>query len=274
MAAVISTGSTGGGRLSIRDGVSRQVDYWATVYKRTWRGSVITSFVSPLFYVVAMGVLLGGFIDGDPDVLEGATSYFDFVVPGLIAAHAMQTAVGETTYPVMGMIKWQRIYDSMLATPLVCRDLVAAHLTFVLFRLATTCGVYTLVLAPFGVYATWWGAVAAFGSQILVGLTFATWVYGFSARLTSEEGFGVLFRLGIFPLFLFSGAFFPISNLGPVGEWIARLTPLWHGVNLSRMFALDNVTWWVAAVNVAVLVVLTLVGWRWAVTGLEKRLVS
>ena len=259
--------------LALTEGVRRQVDYWAVVYQRTWRGTVISSFLSPLFYVVAMGVLLGGFIDADPDVLEGATSYFDFVVPGLIAAHAMQTAVGETTYPVMGMIKWQRIYDSMLATPLTCRDLVAAHLSFVLFRLATTCAVYALVLAPFGVYATWWGPLVAFGCQLLVGMTFAVWVYGFSARLRSEEGFGLLFRLGVFPLFLFSGAFFPVSNLGAVGEWIARLTPLWHGVNLSRMFTLDHVTWWLAAVNVAVLVTLTALGWRWAVTGLEKRLV-
>jgi lipooligosaccharide transport system permease protein len=274
MAAVVSAGSTSGGRLAFVDGVRRQADYWAVVYRRTWRGTVVTSFLAPLFYVLAMGVLLGGFIDADPEVLEGATSYFDFVVPGLIAAHAMQTAVGETTYPVMAMIKWQRIYDSMLATPLACRDLVAAHLSFVAFRLATTCGVYTLVLAPFGVYVTWWGAIAAFLSQLLVGMTFATWVYGFSARLKSEEGFGLLFRLGVFPLFLFSGAFFPVSNLGTVGAFIARLTPLWHGVNLSRMFALDNVTWWIAAVNVAVLVSLTLAGWVWAVTGLEKRLVK
>ncbi|HRI98351.1 MAG TPA: ABC transporter permease, partial [Nocardioides sp.] len=221
-----------------------------------------------------MGVLLGGFIQGDPDVLEGASSYFEFVVPGLIAAHAMQTAVGETTYPVMGMIKWQRIYDSMLATPLTCRDLVAAHLSFVLFRLVTTCGVYALVLAPFGVYATLWGAIAAFASQLLVGMAFAVWVYGYSTRLTSEEGFGVLYRLGVFPLFLFSGAFFPVSNLGDVGAFIAYCTPLWQGVNLSRMFTLDHVTWWVAAVNVTYLLVLTVVGWFWAVSGLEKRLVS
>jgi lipooligosaccharide transport system permease protein len=274
MAAVISTGSLGGGRLRLAEGVRRQVDYWAIAYRRTWRGSVISSFISPLLYVLAMGVLLGGFIDGDPDKLEGATSYFEFVVPGLIAAHAMQTAVNETTYPVMAKIKWQRVYDSMLATPLGCRDLVAAHLGFVAFRVATTCGVYTLVLAPFGVYATWWGPVAAFASQVLVGMAFAVWVYGFSARLRSEEGFGVLFRLVVFPLFLFSGAFFPISNLGEAGAWVARITPLWHGVNLSRMFALDQVTWWVAAVNVAVLVGLGLAGWRWAVSGLEKRLVS
>src|SRR4051794_12876923 len=273
MAAMVPTGSTGA-RLALKDGIRRQADYWATLYRRTWRASVISSFLSPLLYVVAMGVLLGGFIEGDPDVLEGATSYFDFVVPGLIAAHAMQTAVGETTYPVMGMIKWQRIYDSMLATPLGCRDLVAAHLSFVLFRLATTCAVYNLALAPFGVYGSWWGPFAAFLSQLLVGITFAVWVYGFSARLRSEEGFGVLFRLGVFPLFLFSGAFFPISNLGHVGAAIARCTPLWQGVNLSRMFALDHVIWWQAGVNVAVLVLLTVAGWFWAVSGLEKRLVS
>jgi lipooligosaccharide transport system permease protein len=100
--------------LSLSEGIGRQFDYWLTVYKRTWRGTVISSFVSPLFYVVAMGVLLGGFIKGDPTRLEGATSYLAFVVPGLVAAHAMQTAVGETTYPVMGLIKWQRVYDSML----------------------------------------------------------------------------------------------------------------------------------------------------------------
>jgi lipooligosaccharide transport system permease protein len=274
VAAVISTGSSSGSHLKLSDGVGRQVDYWSTVYRRTWQATVISSFLAPLLYVLAMGVLLGGFIDGDPDVLEGATSYFDFVVPGLIAAHAMQTAVGETTFPVMGMIKWQRIYDSMLATPLGCRDLVAGHLTFVAFRLATTCGVYTLVLAPFGVYATWWGPIAAFACQVLVGMTFAVWVYGFSARLTSEEGFGILFRLIVFPLFLFSGAFFPISNLGDVGAWVARITPLWHGVNLSRMFALDHVTWWLAGVNAGVLIALGVAGWFWAVSGLEKRLVA
>ena len=112
--------------------------------------------MSPIFYVVAMGVLLGGFIEGDPDQLEGATSYLAFVVPGLVAAHAMQTAVSETTYPVMGMIKWQRVYDSMLATPLAVRDVVAAHLVFVGFRLVTTCAVFLAILVPFGVYAAWW----------------------------------------------------------------------------------------------------------------------
>lgn len=260
--------------LTLGEGLSRQYDYWWTVYKRTWRASIVSSFISPIFYVLAMGVLLGGFIDGDPDQLEGATSYLAFIVPGLVAAHAMQTAVSETTYPVMGMIKWQRIYDSMIATPLRIRDIVAGHLLFVLFRLATTCGVFMLVLTPFGVFATWWGPVLAYLSQLLVGMAFASLIYGWSARLRSESGFGVLFRLAIFPLFLFSGAFFPIANLGEAGAWAARLTPLWHGVNLSRMFCVDAVDWWLALVNVAVLSGLLVVGWFWSVSGLAKRLVT
>jgi lipooligosaccharide transport system permease protein len=270
-----TTGATTRGRtggLSLVEGVRRQVDYWSTLFRRTWRGSVISSFVSPLFYVVAMGVLLGGFIDAGPSRLEGATSYLAFVVPGLIAAHSMQTAVAETTYPVMAMIKWDRVYESMLATPLQTRHLVAGHLAAVAVRLAMTCAVFMLVLAPFGVFESWWGPLLAYLAQVLVGMTFATLVYGFTARLRSPEGFGVLFRLGVFPLFLFSGAFFPVSNLGPVGERIAQLTPLWHGVSLSRMLCIDVVDWQVAAVNVAVLLVLTAFGWWWSVTGLTKRM--
>jgi lipooligosaccharide transport system permease protein len=250
--------------LSVPQGMARQLDYWWTVYKRTWKASIVNSFLSPIFYVLAMGVLLGGFIAGDPDELEGATSYLAFVVPGLVAAHAMQTAVGEVTYPVMGAIKWHKTYFAQIATPLQPVHLVAGHLMFVLFRLVTTCAVFMLVLAPFGVFATWWGPFLAFAAQVLVG----------SARLKSEAGFGVLFRLGVFPLFLFSGAFFPVTNLGDAGAWVARLTPLWHGVNLSRMFCVGVVDWPVAALNVAVLVALLVVGWFWSVSGLTKRLVA
>lgn len=256
------------------DGVWRQLDYWATVYQRTWKSGIAGSFLSPLFYVVAMGVVLGGFVKTDPARLEGATSYLEFFVPGVVAAFAMQTAAFEATYPVMSMIKWQKVYDSMLASPLAVSQVVAAHLLFVVFRIATTCGVFMLVLVPFGVFHSWWGPILAYLAQILVGTVFAVWVYGLTTRIRSEESFGVIFRLGVFPLFLFSGAFFPISNLGHVGAWVARLTPLWHGVNLSRMLCLDHVDWSTAAINLAVLLTLLALGWPWAVRGLTRRLVS
>jgi lipooligosaccharide transport system permease protein len=264
--------------LPIGEGMGRLFDYWLTVYKRTWKASAISSFASPLLYVVAMGYLLGKFIDDDPSKLEGAPTYLAFVVPGLIAAHAMQTAVGETTYPVMGLFKWGKVYDSMIATPLQIRHVVTAHLAFVAFRLASTCAVFMLVLAPFGVFRSWWGPLLAFLSQVLVGMAFATLVYAFTTRIKSEASFGVLFRLGVFPLFLFSGAFFPVDNLGVVGSFVAKLTPLWHGVNLSRTFCVtgswSEVDWSMTALNAAYLLVLAVVGWRLAVTGLTKRLIT
>ncbi|WP_203335564.1 ABC transporter permease [Nocardioides limicola] len=258
--------------LSQLEAQRRLFDYWAIVYQRTWKGSVITSFLAPLLYVLALGVILGGFIEADPATLEGASSYLAFVVPGLIAAHAMQIAVFETTYPVMGMIKWHRVYESMLATPLRIVDLITSTLLFVLFRLVTTCAVFMLALAPFGVFATWWGALLAFVAQVLVGMAFGALVLAITAGLQNEQGFAVIFRLGMVPLMLFSGAFFPVSNLGPVMEWVARLTPLWHGVNLSRMFALDTVDWALVALHVVVLAALTVLGWACAVRRLTRRL--
>lgn len=258
--------------LSLAEGVGRQADYWWTVYLRTWKATVFSSFVSPLFYVVAMGVLLGGFVHADPAKLEGATSYLAFLVPGLVASQAMQTAIGEVTYPVMGAIKWHKTYYAQIATPLTPAHVVAAQLGFVLFRVATTCGVFMLVLAPFGVFATWWGPVLAFFAQVLTGMAFATPVFAFSARLRSEAAFGLVYRLGVLPLMLFSGAFFPVSNLGSAGAWAARLTPLWHGVNLSRMLCLDNVDWGVAVINVVVLVAVCAVGWWLAARALTRRL--
>jgi len=261
-------------RITRFDLVARQLDYWVTVYKRTWRGSVITSFVMPLLYVTAMGVLLGGFIEQGPEALEGAPTYLAFVAPGLVAAHAMQTATGEVTWPVMGMIKWNKTYYGMIATPLTTADIVAAHLMYVLFRVATTAAVFMVVLGLFGVYQSWTGALLAFGVQLLVGLAFGAVIYGYSAGLSSEAGFALVYRLVIIPLFLFSGAFFPISNLSEPLEWLARLTPLWHGVDLTRMLTLGDVDAGMALVHLAYLMTMSALGWWWAVRRLTNRLID
>lgn len=253
---------------------ARQGDYWLTVYRRTWRGSVITSFLTPLMYVLAMGVLLGGFIEGDPDQLEGATTYLAFIAPGLVAGHAMQLVVGEVTWPVMGMVKWNKVAFSMIATPLEPRDVLNANLGFVAARVAFVTGVFLLILSPFDVYADPWGALLAWPVQVLIGMAFATPVYGLSAGLQNEAAFGVLFRLGVIPLFLFSGAFFPIANLPTWMEWVARVTPLWHGVDLTRMLTLGTLEAGPAVLHVAYLAVLAALGYLWAVRRLTRRLIT
>lgn len=251
----------------------RQADYWMTVYRRTWRGSAISSFVVPLLYVAAMGVLLGGFIDAGSPELEGAPSYLAYVAPGLLAAHVMQTATGEVLWPVFGMIKWNKTYLGMIATPLRVPDIVLAHLLFVLFRVAITAAVFMAVLGLFGVYDSVAGAVGAFFVQLLVGLAFGSVLYGYTAGLSTEAGFALIYRLAIMPLFLFSGAFFPISNLSAPLEWLARVTPLWHGVDLTRMLTLGSVDVGAALVHVAYLAVMIAIGVWWAIRRLQRRLI-
>ncbi len=256
------------------DGAGRLVDYWAVVYLRTWKGSVISSFVVPLLYILAMGVLLGGFIEGDPAKLDGAPTYLAFVAPGMLAAQSMTTVFGEVTYPVMAMIKWHRTYYSMIATPLTVGDLVMSTLGFVMFRVATVSAVFIVVMAPFGVFTSWWGVVVAFFVQLLIGLAFATPLYALSSTMKDETAYGIVFRLGMIPLFLFSGAFFPISNLSPAMELFARVTPLWQGVDLTRMLVLGDVDWPVALVHVVYLVVLAGSCWWLTVRLLHRRLIE
>ncbi|MGZ4580328.1 MAG: ABC transporter permease [Nocardioidaceae bacterium] len=273
MAVPLSTTSTPvttPGRLEM---LGRQFDYWLTVYKRTWKGTVVTSFVLPLLYVVAMGVLLGGFVDASGRAnLDGAPPYLAFVAPGMVAAQAMTTAIGEVTYPVMGMIKWHRTYFAMVATPLAVPDIVTAHLLFVGFRVATTCAVFFVVMSFFGVFTSAVGVLAAFPVCVLLGLAFAAPIYAFSAHVKSESAFALIFRLLMIPLFLFSGAFFPISNLPTGLEWLARVTPLWQGVDLVRQLVLGQVDAPLALVHVLYLVALTAVGWWLAVRSLTRRL--
>jgi lipooligosaccharide transport system permease protein len=253
--------------------VLRQADYWRTVYRRTWKGSVITSFVQPLFYVAAMGLLLGDYVDAGNAGLEGAPSYLAFIAPGLLAAQGMQIAAGETMWPVMGMIKWQRTYYGMIASPLRVSDVVAAHLLFVLFRVSLSCAVFALVLAPFDVYSSVGGAFLAYLAAVLVGMAFAAPIYAFAAGAKTEQWFAALFRLVVVPLFLFSGAFFPITNLPPLMEGLARITPLWHGVDLARMATLGTIDGDVALLHVVYLASMCALGWWWAVRRLTGRLV-
>ncbi len=253
--------------------VRRQVDYWVLVYLRTWRGTVVSSFLMPLMYVVAIGVLLGGYVEGGADRLEGAPTYLAFVVPGMIAAQMMTIAFGETTWPVMSGIKWQKIYVGQLATPLTIPAIVLAQLGYVTFRLLVAAMVFLAVLAPFGVLATWWGAVLAVPVLLLVGWTFATLAYGLTAGLDSDTTLTVVYRIAVVPMFLFSGAFFPVSQLPSVAEWLAMATPLWHGVSLTRMLTTDSLAAGPALLHLVYLGVLTAFGLWWAMRRLTRKLV-
>lgn len=252
---------------------ARQTDYWLTVLRRTWRGTVITSFLQPFLYLTAMGVGLGGFVDSSSsDNALGGVSYLAFIAPGLLATTALQTAIGEATYPVMAGFKWQRFYYSMAATPLDATDIVAAQLAFIALRICTACSVFLLVMAAYGAIHDVAGGVLALLVVLLVGMAHAAPVVGLTARLKNESAFSLIFRLGLIPMTLFSGAFFPISQLPAPVEWLAYVTPIWHGVELARMLTLGDATLGPALGHTAYLAVVAAAGWLYAVSGFRRRL--
>ena len=251
----------------------RLTDYWVTVLKRTWRGSVITSFLMPFLYLTAMGVGLGSFVDDNAAGQGlGGVTYLAFIAPGLLATTAMQTGVSESTYPVMGGFKWHRSYFAMAASPLNPSDIVFAQLAFVGVRILVTCGVFLAIIAGFGALHSWWGGLLAVVVVTLLGLAYAAPVTGLAARMKNESGFSLIFRLGLIPMFLFSGAFFPITQLPVAVRWLAYVTPIWHGVDLSRMLTLGQVDEWPALGHVAYISAWLVAGWLFAVKGFERRL--
>jgi len=254
--------------------VLRAFAYWMAQYRRTWRGTSISTVLEPLGFLAAMGLGLGLLVDrGSGTASLPDVSYLDFIAPGLLAATAMQTAAFESTYPVMGAIRWNKQYHGMLATPLRVVDVLAGHILFVAFRLTITAAVFLAIMALFGAVHSPW-AVLALPVAVLTGLAYAPGIFAFSATLEDNSGFAMLFRFGIMPMFLFSGTFFPVEQLPDWLEPVAWVVPLWHGVDLCRDLALGTPSPGSAAVHLGYLLLWVAGGFLLARRNFARALVT
>jgi lipooligosaccharide transport system permease protein len=256
--------------------MTRVVETRALQYRRTFRASLFSSFLNPVLFLLAMGVGLGTYVDRSGTAAQalGGLSYLQFLAPGLLAATAMQAAAFESTFPIMGGLTWQKTFHAMYATPISPRDIVLGNLAWIAIRLTAIAAIFTIVMTLFGAAASPL-ILLAIPSAVLTGMAFSAPIAAFSATQRTPEKFNAVFRFGITPLFLFSGTFFPISNLPVQLQPIAWLSPLWHGVELSRGLALgtiaaDPVR---AVVHVVVLAAIFVAGAWWAFRTVEARLV-
>jgi lipooligosaccharide transport system permease protein len=238
---------------------ARQFRFWLTDYRRTWRGSIYTSLASPLLYLGAMGLGLGTLVDRHGAARLGGVDYLTFLAPGLLAAAAMQTAVGQSLYPVYVSVKWSKTYQAAAATPLRPADVFHGHVLFVTLRLFMNCALFLAVAAALGAVRSP-SALAALPVAVLTGLAFNTPIEAWSVTRTTDISFAVIFRFGMIPLFLFSGTFFPITQLPAWIRPLAYVTPLWHGVALCRALSLGIATPGGALVHVGYLVAVIAAG--------------
>jgi len=250
---------------------ARPLEFFLAQYRRVWRATLVSSVVTPVVYLLALGVGMGQFL-GDITFRGVTYDYFAFVAPGLLAATAMQLAAFEASWPVLSAIKWTRQYHAMLATPLRVRDVVMAHQAFIASRMSMTAAVYFVVIVAFGAVESPLG-VLAIAVAVMVGLAYSTFIAAWGARTENEASFVAIFRFVILPMFLFSGTFFPIDRLPAPLELVAYLTPLWHGVDLCRMLVLGDLVPWLALVHAAYLSAFIAAGLAAALYTYRRRLV-
>lgn len=247
-------------RTSSLDRTLSVTEWHARSYKRTWRATITTAFLNPVFFLLSVGVLLGQLIDDDQAAL-GGLSYVEFVAPGLLAATAMQIGANDAMWPVMAGIKWLRTYHAVLATPVRVAELVLGTMGWAAIRVFSAAVIFTAVAAVGGAITSGWALLAPFAAT-LCGLAFNAPISAFSASLEGgDDGwFPALNRFVLIPMFLFAGIFFPVSQLPDWLEPVAWVTPLWHGIELCRDLTTGTIELLPALVHVGYLTALVVVG--------------
>ncbi len=244
--------------------------YHAAFWARTWRGQVISSFLFPVLYLASMGLGVGHLVNHHVGKVQGIT-YLDFVAPAMLAMTGMQIASNEAMWPVLASFKWTRSYWTAVSTPIRPRDIVAGKLTWIAIHVGMVGVIYSAVLAAFGTITSPL-AVLLPVAGMLTGLAYGAPITAFTATQQTEKSFPVFYRFAIIPMFLFSGSFYPISQLPGWLRVVVQFVPLYHGVSLCRTLTTGAGGVGVTLYHLCVLIGLTAVGWWLCVKTFRRRL--
>ncbi len=210
------------------------------VYRRLWK-VVFSGFFEPVFYLFSIGVGMGALV-GDITVTGGqSVSYTAFVAPALLGASAMNGAVYESTMNIFFKLKFAKVYDGMLTTPMQPMDIAVGEIAWCLIRGLLYAAGFLVVLVAMGLTSGWlW--LMALPAAVLIGFAFGACGMAATTWMKSWQDFDLV-ALVTLPLFLFSGTFFPLDVYPPALQHVARLSPLYHGVELIRGFVLGLPDW-------------------------------
>ncbi len=268
----ITVADTDSGRDITAGGLARILEH---LYVRTpakYRSVLVSGVVSPIFFLGLLGLGLGSLVDERQNgaAALGTANYLEFIGPGLLAISAVLWAFGQSLWPTAGEIKWDRTYLLTAVTPVSKAEIAVAHVAWIAIRFTAAAVLFTAVLVVAGAVASWWVVFAPFAAGATT-LVLSSIICGYTVRQENEDTFPMLLRLGAIPMFLFSGAFFPLSEIPSAVAWLARVTPSWHGVELCRDLAQGSVDAG-SVIHVAYSLVVGAIGMRYAITGFERAL--
>ncbi|HEV7958922.1 MAG TPA: ABC transporter permease [Acidimicrobiales bacterium] len=250
----------------------RSWQYHATFYAQTWRGSVASTVLFPIFFLASLGVGVGHLVTAHTGLVQGQT-YLHFIAPSLLATTTMQLGEGESLWPVLAAVKWVRTYHAAAATPLEPHDILYGKLAWVVTRCFATGIVYVIVIGAFGALQSWWSLTLPFIGA-LTGLAFSAPLVAFAARSQSDASFTTIYRFAFVPMFLFSATFYPITAYPRSLRPLVQLVPLYHGVALARAAAFGQGSFGSLAGHLAYLIVMAGLGVAWGRRTMRRRLVD
>lgn len=245
---------TGNLRLDLSPLTIRVFQRHLTVFARTWKTSVALNFVEPLLYLAALGIGLGVYVRP----MEGLP-YLNYLAPGLVAASAMFATTYECTYGTFVRFKYQKTFQAMVATPLSMDDVVLGEILWGTFKSLLYGTIILFVIFALGLVPSAWALLIP-AVMILGGFQFALLSTLWTGLVPNIDSFHYFFSLIITPLFLFSGVFFPLSDLHPAVQALAWGSPLYHVVVLTRALTTGTLEWtllysvaWLAVVSALLL---------------------
>jgi lipooligosaccharide transport system permease protein len=205
-----------------------------TMMKWIWL-IISLAIANPVLYLVSIGLGVGAYIDKNTGGMGvDGVSYITFLAPALLATAAIQGAIDESVYPTLEGFKWNKIFFSMNSTPLSGNHIAMGVFLNSLIRVTFTAIIYWLVMLAFGVLESPRAWMAIF-TAIMAGAAFGAMMQALAGMLENEDiFFTVLQRFVIMPLFLFSGTFYPLTNMPLYLQWIGWISPLWHATELGR----------------------------------------
>ena len=244
----------------------------ARVWARFWHTALLTGVMMPLLFLGAMGVGLGGLVDENQGTVEGV-SYLARVARGVLAAAAGQAASVRPLWPAVACIRWVRSFPAAAPTPVSPGQVYGGYLAWIATRQVLNATVFVTIAALLGAVPSVWG-VLAIPAAALGGLAFAAPLTAYSAGRDSDLSFPVIMRIAVMPMFLFSGTFFPVDRLPDWLEPLARLTPLWHAVELCRGATTGSLSPAAAAGHTAYLAAVVALGCWWGVRTFRSKLAA
>lgn len=225
------------------------------VFRRSWV-AFLTGFLEPVFYLFSIGIGVGKLIHGF-EFHGRLVDYAAFVAPGMLAASAMNGAIYDATFNFYHHLKFDKLFEQWLATPMTTRDIARGELAWTLLRGGLYSAAFLVVMAAMGLVSSWWALLALPGA-LLIAMAFGGVGMALTTYMRSWQDFDFV-TLGTLPLFLFSATFFPLSTFPTGLQWLVEITPLYRGVALMRELT-TGLLGWESLVSVVYLALLGLAG--------------